>query len=226
VTAGAAPPAEPSPPSAAGAAGAGASGAGAQLGTAGDKRSTFGPSALLTPANVLTILRLLATPVFVSLVVLTGPSTWLLASLWLVSAGSDGVDGFLARRQGATTSGAFLDPLADKILVLGVLASLAEVGEIGWLPVALIALREFAMSAYRIRAGRRGISVPARPSAKLKTLVQDVVVGLALLPPVGAHHAGLVRDLLWVAVALTLYTGLEYAHDARRLVTPAGPASA
>lgn len=192
----------------------------------GVRRSTFGPSALLTPANVLTVLRLLATPVFVSLVVLSGPSSWLLASLWLVSSASDGVDGFVARRQGATTSGAFLDPLADKILVLGLLASLADVGELAWLPVALIAARELAMSAFRIYAGRRGVSVPARTSAKLKTLVQDVVVGLALLPPVGAHHAGIVRDLLWVAVALTLYTGLEYALDARRLVAPSGTASA
>lgn len=70
------------------------------------------------------------------------------------------------------------------------------------------------------------MSVPARPTAKLKTLVQDVVVGLALLPPVGLRHGSIVRDLLWVAVALTIYTGLEYAHDARRLIAPAGPASA
>jgi CDP-diacylglycerol--glycerol-3-phosphate 3-phosphatidyltransferase len=191
----------------------------------GTKRDTFGPSALLTPANLLTIVRLLATPVFVCLVVFTGPSTWLLASLWLVSAGSDGVDGYIARRQGATTSGAFLDPLADKILVLGVLASLASIGEIGWVAVSLIAAREVAMSVFRVYAARRGVSVPARRSAKLKTLLQDVVVGLALLPPVGLHHADIVRDLLWAAVAVTIYTGLEYANDARRHVAPAGPAS-
>ncbi len=188
--------------------------------------STFGPSALLTPANLLTLLRLLATPVFVSLIVLSGPSTWLLASLWLVGAGTDGIDGWIARRQGATTSGAFLDPLADKILVLGVLVALASIHEVGWVAVALIGARETAMSVFRVHASRRGVSVPARPTAKLKTLVQDVVVGLALLPPVGLHHAGIVRDLLWVAVVLTLYTGLEYAHDARRLIAPAGPASA
>lgn len=191
-----------------------------------DRSSTFGPSALATPANALTLVRLLATPVLVALVVVTGPSTWLVASLWLAVALTDGLDGYLARRQGATTSGAFLDPLADKILALGVLAALASTHEVDWLPVALIAVREIGMSGFRVVAGRRGVSVPARPTAKLKTLVQDVTIGLAVLPPVGLHEVGIVRDLLWAAVALTLYTGLEYALDARRLITPAGSASA
>lgn len=200
-------------------------GAGSATGS-GPRARTFGPSALLTPANLLTIVRLLATPVLVLLVVFTGPSSWLLVSLWFVISWTDAIDGFIARRQGATTSGAFLDPLADKILVLGVLASLAAVDEITWLPVALIAVREIAMSIFRVYASRRGVSVPARPTAKLKTLTQDVAIGLALLPPVGAHHPAIVHIVLWVAVGLTLYTGLEYAHDARRLLAPARTASA
>lgn len=179
---------------------------------------TFGPSALATPANALTLARLLASPVLIALVVATGPSSWLLVALWVVCAGSDGLDGWVARKMGATRSGAFLDPLADKFLVLGVLAALAGIGEISWLPVALIAVREVAMSLFRALAGRRGVSIPARFTAKVKTLAQDAVVLLALLPPVGLHHAAVVRDLLWVAVALTLYTGLEYAHDGRRLL--------
>lgn len=189
--------------------------------TTEERASTFGPSALATPANVVTVSRLLATPVLVAMVVLTGPSTWTLAGLWCVCAGSDGLDGYVARRQGTTRSGAFLDPLADKFLVLGVLASLAAIGQITWIPVALIGAREVAMSVFRAYAGRRGVSIPARTSAKLKTFLQDVVVGLAVLPPVGLHHVGIVRDLLWVAVAITLYTGLEYLHDGRRLLSGA-----
>ncbi|MHB8245672.1 MAG: CDP-alcohol phosphatidyltransferase family protein [Acidimicrobiales bacterium] len=179
--------------------------------------STFGPSALATPANALTLARLLASPALVILVVTTGPATWLLASLWLVFAGSDGIDGWVARKMGATRSGAFLDPLADKFLVLGVLGALAGIGEVAWLPVVLIAGREVAMSAYRSIAGRRGVSIPARQTAKVKTFMQDLVVWLALLPPVGLHHLGLVRDLLWVTVVLTLYTGIEYALDGRKV---------
>lgn len=184
---------------------------------------SFGPSALLTPANAVTMARLLASPVLVCLVVATGPSTWLLASLWFVCAASDGVDGWIARKMGTTRSGAFLDPLADKFLVLGVLAALAGIGEFSWLPVALVAMREIAMSVFRSLAGRRGVSIPARQLAKMKTLMQDVVVGLALLPPVGLHHVGLVRDLLWVAVALTIYTGLEYRRDGRKLMAGVAP---
>jgi CDP-diacylglycerol--glycerol-3-phosphate 3-phosphatidyltransferase len=189
--------------------------------TADHGRSTFGPSALMTPANVLTMARLLATPVLVAMVVVTNRPSWLLASIWLVCAGSDGVDGFVARRQGTTRSGAFLDPLADKFLVLGVMAALAWIHEISWIPVALIGVREVAMSVFRIYAGQRSVSIPARQTAKLKTFLQDVVVGLALLPPVGLHHLLVVRSLLWAAAAATLYTGLEYLFDGRRLLAGA-----
>ncbi|HKH88333.1 MAG TPA: CDP-alcohol phosphatidyltransferase family protein [Acidimicrobiales bacterium] len=188
--------------------------------------STFGPSALATPANALTLARLLATPVLVVMVVLTGPSSWLLAGVWLVCAGSDGLDGWVARKQGTTRSGAFLDPLADKFLVLGVLAALASIHEVSWLPVVLIGAREFAMSVYRAFAGRRGVSIAARQTAKIKTLLQDLAVGLALIPPVGLHHVTIVRILLWIAVVATLYTGLEYLHDGRRLLAGGGSAAA
>jgi CDP-diacylglycerol--glycerol-3-phosphate 3-phosphatidyltransferase len=195
--------------------------------TAEKPTSTFGPSALATPANVLTLARLLATPVLVAMVVLTGPATWTLFGVWFVCASSDGLDGYVARRQGTTRSGAFLDPLADKFLVLGVLAALASIHELSWLPVILIGIREVAMSVFRAYAARRGVSIPARQTAKVKTLLQDIVVGLALMPLVGEHHIALVRGLLWVAVAITLYTGLEYLHDGRRLLAgAAGPAGA
>jgi CDP-diacylglycerol--glycerol-3-phosphate 3-phosphatidyltransferase len=195
--------------------------------TAEKPTSTFGPSALATPANLLTLARLFMTPVLVAMVVLTGPSTWTLFGIWFVCSGSDGLDGYVARRQGTTRSGAFLDPLADKFLVLGVLAALASIHEVSWIPVVLIGFREVAMSVFRAYAARRGISIPARQTAKLKTLLQDIVVGLALMPPIGEHHVSVVRDLLWVAVAITLYTGFEYLHDGRRLLAGAtGPAGA
>lgn len=82
------------------------------------------------------------------------------------------------------------------------------------------------MSLFRTYAGRRGVSIPARSSAKLKTLLQDVVVGLAFIPPVGLHHMAFVRVLLWVAVAVTVYSGLEYLWDGRRLLAEAAPGPA
>ena len=78
----------------------------------------FDPSARLTPANLITIVRILATAPVVVLIVHLQIS-WVAAIAWVGVASTDFLDGWVARRQGATTSGAFLDPLADKVLVLG-----------------------------------------------------------------------------------------------------------
>lgn len=180
----------------------------------------FGRSALLTPANALTAVRLVAAPVLLAAVWVWG-ATWGAAVAWAVLALSDGADGWIARRQGTTSSGAFLDPLADKILVLGVLAALVERHEVWWVPAVLIAGREIAMSAYRTRVSQRGVSVPARASAKVKTLVQDVAAGLALLPPIGTHHPRVVGTAMWLAAALTLLTGAQYVRDGRGRHVPA-----
>ncbi len=174
---------------------------------------TFGPSALATPANALTMARLLATPVFVGLIVTQG-ATWLTAVVGVAVAGSDGIDGWLARRQGTTRSGAFLDPLADKVVVLGALGALAVQHHLPWAPVGLIALREIGLVAYRSWAGRRGVSIPARMSAKVKTLVQDLAIATCLLPPLAGEH-GLQIVAIWVAAVLTVFTGLQYLLDGR-----------
>jgi CDP-diacylglycerol---glycerol-3-phosphate 3-phosphatidyltransferase len=195
--------------------------------------SEFGPTALATPANVITVARLLAAPILV-LVVLHYGTSWVSVGAWLVLAGTDGVDGWLARRHGTTRSGAFLDPLADKFLVLGAMSALVAVERWWWLPVAIIAAREFAISLYRSWVAHQGVSVPARPLAKAKTWIQDLAVGAALLPLTGDRHPGLALGLLWLAVVLTVVTGAQYLLDGRRsrlvtatgLAAPARPAGA
>jgi CDP-diacylglycerol---glycerol-3-phosphate 3-phosphatidyltransferase len=177
--------------------------------------SSFGPSALATPANGVTAVRVLLTPVLLVSILATGPS-WPGLGLWVTLAATDGVDGYLARRQGATRSGAFLDPLADKVLVLGAMACLVVDGVFWWLPVTVIAVREVAMSLYRSWAGSRGVSLPARASAKVKTAVQALAVAVALAPPVGDDAPGLAAAVLWVAVVLTVSSGLQYLADARQ----------
>lgn len=174
----------------------------------------FGPSALATPANAVTGVRVLLTPVLLAFIVGVGPS-WPAFLLWVVLAATDGVDGYLARRQGATRSGAFLDPLADKLLVLGALWALVVEGAIWWVPAAVISVREVVMSAYRSWVGRRGVSIPARTSAKAKTVVQAIAVGLALCPPFADRAGWLVGTVLWAAVALTLVSGFQYLLDGR-----------
>lgn len=184
---------------------------------AADGSRSFGPSALMTPANALTMGRVVATPFLLLLVLAEGPA-WPAFVLWILVAATDVADGMIARRQGATRSGAFLDPLADKVLVLGVLFALVVNDRVWWLPVTLIALRELAVSAYRSWVGRRGISVPARPWAKVKTVVQDVAVGVALLPATGKVWHNLVAVLVWAAVGLTVVTGAQYLLDGRKVV--------
>jgi CDP-diacylglycerol---glycerol-3-phosphate 3-phosphatidyltransferase len=175
----------------------------------------FGPSALLTPANVITILRLAATPLLVAMVAVSGP-TWAAVVVAFCVCATDGVDGWVARRQGATTSGAFLDPLADKAVIVGTFLVLAARGEIEWAPVVLIGLREIWMSGYRSYMSRRSVSIPARKSAKLKTLVQDLALGLCLLPPL-VRHGTVLEVAVWFAAALTIFTGFQYFFDGRRV---------
>lgn len=181
--------------------------------------TSFGPSALLTPANALTIARLLLTPVWLLVVVDQGPS-WPSFLLGFVLAATDGVDGYIARRQGTTRSGAFLDPLADKFLVVGGLVALVVQGAFWWLPVAVITAREVAISAYRSWMGRRGVSVPARYWAKVKTVVQEVAIGFALLPPTSAVE-WLPKGVLWAGVVLAVVTGAQYLLDGRKAAAEA-----
>jgi CDP-diacylglycerol--glycerol-3-phosphate 3-phosphatidyltransferase len=176
--------------------------------------SSFGPGALATPANAITLARLGLTPVWLAVVVARGPS-WSAFLVGFVLAATDGFDGWVARKQGATRSGAFLDPLADKFLVVGGLWALVVQGSLWWLPVVLITAREVVISVYRSLMGRRGVSIPARLWAKVKTVVQEAAIGVALLPMLAAHN-GIAPAVLWVAVVLTLVTGAQYLLDGRK----------
>lgn len=184
------------------------------------RHTTFGPTALATPANAVTIAWLLAAPVFVVMIVVWG-ATWFNLAVGFILAASDGLDGYIARRQGTTRSGAFLDPLADKALVLGALVTLASEGTLPWWPVVLIGIREVGMQVYRSWAARRGVSIPARNSAKLKTFVQDLAVGTCLAPSL-VHHHGVQVTVVWIAAALTIVTGGQYLADGRRAFKEAG----
>ena len=180
----------------------------------------YGPSALITPANAVTIIRLLFSPALLVMIV-RDPSSWGAVALWTILAFTDGIDGALARRHGTTRSGAFLDPLADKVLVLGALFALVAADRFSWFPVALIAARELAISVFRTHLGRSGLAVPARTLGKVKTVVQEVAVGLALVPAF-EHRLWLADTVLWVAVVLTLVTGFQYLSDGRRATRSGG----
>lgn len=170
------------------------------------------PSRVLTPANALTIARIALSPLLIALIVRENPS-WLTFSLGWALGATDLVDGRLARRSGPTRSGAFLDPLADKVLALGCFAALVAIDRFPLLPVLLIAAREVGISAYRSYWARSGLAIPARRSAKHKTLVQGLAIAAALAPPLEGDLSWVADSLLWLAVAFTLGTGLQYLRD-------------
>jgi CDP-diacylglycerol--glycerol-3-phosphate 3-phosphatidyltransferase len=167
----------------------------------------FGEGAILTPANLVTTARLVLAVPTVLLIAAEG-SSWLTVSLWFVLACTDRLDGWLARRDGTTRSGAFLDPLADKFLVIGGFAALGVRGDFSWLAVTIVAVREVGISMYRSYAARRGISLPAQNWGKGKAFFQFLAVGAVLLP--WTYEWATVHDvILWIAVVLTLVSGLQ-----------------
>jgi len=170
-------------------------------------RKRFGQSAVATPANFVTITRILVAIPTLALIRRDG-SSWLTVGLWFAITATDSLDGWLARRDGATRSGAFLDPVADKLIVLGGLAVLADRGVFPWWPVLLIAARELGISLYRSVAGRRGIVLPAQTLGKYKAFSQYIAVGFVLLP-ISADWVGVQNVALGVAVVLTVVSGLQ-----------------
>src|SRR6478609_10329827 len=164
-------------------------------------RKRFGQGALATPANFVTLARILVAIPTLLLIRSTG-SSWTTIALWFLITSTDSLDGWLARRDGATRSGAFLDPVADKLIVLGGLAVLADRGVFPWWAVFLVAARELGISLYRSIAGRRGIVLPAQRLGKYKAFTQYLSVGVVLLP-ITADWTGVQQFVFAVAVVLT-----------------------
>jgi CDP-diacylglycerol---glycerol-3-phosphate 3-phosphatidyltransferase len=138
------------------------------------------------------------------------------AAVFVFGAFTDGLDGWLARRySGSSAIGQWLDPLADKILVSAPIIALSFTGEFPVWAAVIIIGREIAVSLLRVRLGNRGIGMPASKWGKAKTAVQMVLVPLYLLPlGDGADTARLV--VLYLAVALTVWSGLDYFLRAER----------
>jgi CDP-diacylglycerol--glycerol-3-phosphate 3-phosphatidyltransferase len=167
-------------------------------------------TALATWANAITAGRLLLSPVMFWLIPEDDGGSWISFIFWFLLSASDMVDGYIARRRGPTRSGAFLDPLADKVLILGAMFTLVG-RDVFWIvPVAIIAARELIISVYRSVIGTKGISMPASRTAKYKTLAQQLAVGFALLPLTALDATWLWNACLWAAVVLAVYSGVQY----------------
>ncbi len=170
---------------------------------------------MLDLPNLLSLSRIAALlPLFALLA--TGQAWWA-AALFVAAAATDLLDGYLARRLDKVSAfGATLDPIADKVLVNGtalLLAGLGALGLWGTLAAALILAREFAVSGLREAAG--GGALPVTRVAKYKSAAQMAALTLLIVAPEmppATHEIGIV--LLWIAAALTLWTGAGYVRNA------------
>jgi len=153
---------------------------------------------------------------------------WWGLGLFLVAAVTDFLDGFLARRlEVITPLGQLLDPAADKILMAAALVSLVELNPTvtpAWM-VALILAREFAVGALRSVAASQGVVVPAGWSGKIKTVVQVISVSLLIVYNELGEFSHLAPLSLWIAVGITLLSGIEYFVRYRRNLSAAPVAS-
>lgn len=177
------------------------------------------------PANLLTIMRLLFAPLlfwFVLAATDTRGVSWAAFGLGVALASTDFFDGKVARRANVVSrSGAFLDPLADKVVILGSAFCLVAVDRYWWLPVTLMAVRELGITAWRSRWARHGLALPARRSAKYKTFVQGVALAMAVMPTL-EHQDLLIDVMLWIAVVWTLVSGIQYLIDGQNALSSTG----
>ena len=167
----------------------------------------------MTTANKITLFRIVMIPVFL-LLAYGGQLGWALA-VYLLACLSDFADGYIARHYNQITDfGKFMDPLADKMLVLAAMCYFVEIGRMpGWV-LAAVLFREFAVSGMRLIAVEQGRVIAAAWSGKVKTAATMVALALMLLFPAPALGDSapdfIALGSTWVILITTIYSGVEY----------------
>ncbi len=135
-------------------------------------------------------------------------------AVFILAALTDTADGYIARKKGMVTNlGKFIDPLADKILVMAALIALVELHRIpAWIAVVILS-REMIVTGVRMVAAAEGIVIAASNMGKVKTVLQIVAISMLIFSlPFGIH-------LMWVAMFLTVWSGMDYLYSAKNLFT-------
>jgi cardiolipin synthase len=169
--------------------------------------------------NILTISRVVVIPLIILSFYIDKPlAHWVAAGLFVVASVTDFFDGFLARAWSAQSRfGRFLDPIADKLLVVSIIIMLVKddtIGNFGIVPALAIVCREILVSGLREFLAELHVAMPVSRLGKIKTSVQMAALFLLLLGPEGAsglivvEYAG--QLLLWVAAILTVISGYAY----------------
>lgn len=178
---------------------------------------------------LLTVLRILLTPVFVALFLLDGWMAFAAAIVvFTIAALTDLWDGRIARRRGLVSQwGTFLDPLADKFLIGATFACFAFKGFMPWGAVGLIFGRDILVTVLRVRAIKQQVTLPTTNLAKAKTVAQFIAIYViflyGLLQACCPGHSGeyvargIVDGALFGVIWLTIYTGIAYVRTYYRL---------
>ncbi|REJ79875.1 MAG: CDP-diacylglycerol--glycerol-3-phosphate 3-phosphatidyltransferase [Acidobacteria bacterium] len=176
--------------------------------------------------NLLTLSRILLVPILVVVLLTEIEGREVIGLvLFLTAALTDFLDGFIARRRRQITRiGKLLDPAADKILTSAAFISLVGLGLAPAWTVVVIVAREFAVSTLRSLAASQNQVLAAGLSGKLKTTSQIVAISLLIISDRLGALQPIAPIALWIAVALTIYSGIEYfvRHGRRVLIEPPG----
>ena len=161
--------------------------------------------------NIVSVLRILLVPVVVVLVaVQTRAASYAATAVFVAGGLTDLLDGYLARRFGSSTlTGAWLDPLSDKLLVAATIIALTAISRFPVWAAVIILAREASVTFLRTWLGTRRTSMPATEIAKWKTAAQVTAIGLYILP-LSASANVLKLTVLSIAVAITVYSGVDY----------------
>lgn len=170
--------------------------------------------------NKLSMLRICMIPFFVAFAMMDAFWAQCLAvAIYIIACITDALDGHIARSQGLVTNfGKFMDPIADKLLVMSALIILVSQSRMpAWVCILMLA-REFLISGFRLVAVEAGTVIAAGKLGKLKTIFQMIsTIALLLFVPVGETeavlgNAGIViaNGLMYIAMALTVISGVDY----------------
>ena len=162
--------------------------------------------------NKLTLLRVLAIPVIVSFLLLNTPVFRILAIvLFILACLTDWLDGHIARKQGiVTVFGKFLDPVADKLLVLSTMITLSGLGQLPAWVCVLVLFRELMVDGLRMIAVQKGVVIAAGKLGKIKTVSQMVLVVTVLLNFQFIRDLRIDWALIAIVVIMTVWSGVDY----------------
>lgn len=174
--------------------------------------------------NKLTVLRVIMVPFFVFFMLTDvggAANKWIALALFVIASLTDMLDGKIARKYNLVTNfGKFMDPLADKLLVCSALICLIQLGQLpAWIVIVIIS-REFIISGFRLIASDNGVVIAASYWGKFKTTFQMIAVILLIFDFQVLRP--LASACVWIALALTIISLVDYIWKNRRILTEGG----